>query len=70
MEVRIIEDNIKPILVKKMENSIHAKVGKLNERIDTLFKIHRSWVIFAFRKLTYEEMAESISKYDKNICKY
>jgi hypothetical protein len=70
MEIQITEQNIRVILLDKMKNSIHAKVNKLNERIDTLLHIHRSWIAFAQFKQTYEQMAESLLKYDKNICKY
>jgi hypothetical protein len=70
MEMQITEQNIRVILLDKMKNSIHAKVNKLNERIDTLLNIHRSWIAFAQFKQTYEQMAETLLKYDKNICKY
>ena len=70
MEMKITEQNIRVILLNKMKNSIHAKVNKLNERIDTLLHIHRTWIAFAQFKQTYEQMAESLLKYDKNICNY
>jgi hypothetical protein len=70
METKIIEQEIKNILIDKMSNSIHAKVNKLNDRIDMLLNIHRSWIAFAKYKLTDEEIADTLYKYDKNICEY
>jgi hypothetical protein len=48
-----------------MKDSIYAKTNRLNERIDTLLNIHRSWVAFAAYRQTYEQLAESLYQYDK-----
>jgi hypothetical protein len=53
-----------------MSNSIHAKVNKLNDRIDMLLNIHRSWIAFAQYKLSNDEIADTLFQYDKNTCNY
>jgi hypothetical protein len=65
MEMKIVEQNIRIILLEKMKDSIYAKTNRLNERIDTLLNIHRSWVAFAVYRQTYEQLAESLYQYDK-----
>jgi hypothetical protein len=65
-----IEQKIKNILIDKMSNSIHAKVNKLNDRIDMLLNIHRSWIAFAQYKLSNDEIADTLFQYDKNTCNY
>jgi hypothetical protein len=65
MEMKIVEQNIRIILLEKMKDSIYAKTNRLNERIDTLLNIYRSWVAFAVYRQTYEQLAESLYQYDK-----
>lgn len=61
------EQNIRVILLEKMKNSIYANENKLNQRVDMLLNIYRSWIVFAQSKQTNEQMATCLFKYNKNI---
>ena len=62
-----MEQQIKDALKILMKDTKYAKANILDQRIDMLFKIHKSWIIFAQVLLTPQEMAQKLFTYDKNL---
>lgn len=62
-------EEIKNTLRELLKDSLYAKTGILEQRIEQLINIHKSWIVFAQYKLNPEEIANELYIYEKNLNK-
>jgi precorrin-6B methylase 1 len=62
-------EEIKNTLRELLKDSLYAKTGILEQRIEQLINIHKSWIIFAQYKLNPQEIANKLYNYEKNLNK-
>ena len=60
-------EEVKEELIKRMKDSVYNKVGSLDDRIEQLLKIHKTWLDRVIKTNSIEEIVNSIVKYEKNL---
>jgi hypothetical protein len=63
----VTEQEIKEELKKRLKDSVYNKVGSLDDRIEQLLKIHKTWLDRVIKTDSIEEIVNSIVKYEKNL---
>lgn len=64
-----VEKEIKEILVGKLKKINFRNNFMIEERVEQLLNIHRTWIAFAKFKQTPEEMAQVLFQYEMNLNK-
>lgn len=62
-----MEQQIKQALESLLKDSIYAKANRLEERVNDLFNIHKTWIAFAKVTHTAQQMAEKLFIYENNL---
>lgn len=60
-------EEVKEELIKRMKDTVYNKVGSLDDRIEQLLKIHKTWLDRVIKTNSIEEIVNSIVKYEKNL---
>lgn len=63
------DDEIKYELKRYLKNTIWDKVGTIDKRVDELIEIHNKFIDNVRDKMSANEIAERLFKYEKNIIK-
>lgn len=61
------DEEIKNYLKKLYSGTTYDKTGKIDDRIEQLFDIHKNWLDIAKRTYSSEEIANKLFKYEKNL---
>ena len=59
-------DIVKDELVRYLENTIYGKVNKAEERANQLIDIHKNFIEKVQDKMSADEIAKRLFKYEKN----
>jgi hypothetical protein len=60
------DDDIKISLKKLYKGSVYDKTGRVDDRIDTLLNIHKTWLNVAKKLYSADEIADKLFKSEKN----